>query len=177
MWWTLLCHFHETARPSVPASLSWYSWPIEVGGTCLWLWPWTRGKGRGMNSLGVDRGGQRSTGEGVTEVICVWDTVLPQCVWKKILLDDIQRLMVALPGLQFSKYADAIPFEFQHNKVVKNADSSGTRRFFPFSFLSQAVSLGYIKSPHSINPISSYMFGHKEASIGSSGSLLLTSGW
>lgn len=94
-------------------------------------------------------------------------TLLPLCVFflpekKKCSSGIVQRLMVALPGLQFSKSADSIPSDFQHNRVVKNADSSDARPFFPFTYLSQAVSLGYIKPPHSINPISGYMFGHME---------------
>lgn len=117
------------------------------------------GKGRGMNSPGVHRGGQRSTGEGMTEVICGRGIFYCPCACvfparkkkkkEKCSSGIVQRLMAALPGLQFSKYADAIPFEFQHNRVVKNADSSDARLLFPFSYLSQAVSLRHIKSTHS----------------------------
>lgn len=79
--------------------------------------------------------------------LCVCVFFLPE---KKCSTGIVQRLMAALPGLQFRKYADAIPFEIQHNRVVKNTDSSDAQPFFPFSYSSQAVSIGYIKSPHSL---------------------------
>lgn len=131
----------------------------QWGRNCLWLWPWKTGRAEGWTLRGfteevrgqLGKGWQKSSAYEAYFIVPVRAFFLPEKKKKKEKCSSgiVQRLMAALPGMQFSKYADAIPFEFQHNRVVKNADSSDARLLFPFSYLSQAVSLRHIKSTHS----------------------------
>lgn len=103
--------------PSVsPANLYMSALSRQWGRNCLCLWPWKTGRAKGWTLRGVHRGGQKSNGKEMTEVICVWGTFCC-CVFparkkrkkEKCSCGIVQRLIAAPPGLQFSKYADAIP--------------------------------------------------------------------